>query len=284
MTLVLAAAICSIASVSAEGVARRADDAAPPQRPRVALLLAGHYRRHDVCAKSVREHVLEEASNEQFNFHVVAITYSDRFGKLIHGAGRDANADLDSPVTEKAIKTVYRKWPVTALILDAEKHKASTDHFDKRKAAQRWRHIRLSSMLKLLALGYRLVLKADGSGEATAFVLKLRFDLRILAPFAIRIPESGLRIIVPATMQSGPSRLRGLSTHACSADGSLRPIWVQDHVAYGSLTSMAKYTMTTSLYFDRKPGSSAEGVLARTLQKESVRVHCDKAIKYTIVR
>jgi len=171
------------------------------------------------------------------------------------------------------------------------------------KAPYRIKHrFRLSMIFRMIANAYQYMHKIERErNQLFNVVIKLRFDLIFLNPFIIRLDfccagseiKPPYTIVVPKNFTSGSSHLspKQIKTRPCDSQGSLRPTWVQDHMAYGTSLAMALYANGTDQYMRLHAASffspslhNAEVILANVLKTYSISVKCDPAIKYTILR
>ena len=199
------------------------------RKKRVAVLLAGHVRTHDRCAPSVREHLLEHPYNTaKLKFAVIAMAYEDRWGVPVHLTKAQMNGQTESNVTPEDITKLYPRTRVHVKVVSAEtiRREAPVTNNDR---SEKYDVARYTYMFRLIRDGFAFLAEVE-NGNLFDGVLKIRFDLKLLAPFKLHNLGCDKCIVVPGVMALGSSGFAKLGTRCRQNDA---PKWVQDHVAYG---------------------------------------------------
>uniref|UniRef100_A0A7S3JWG6 Uncharacterized protein n=1 Tax=Aureoumbra lagunensis TaxID=44058 RepID=A0A7S3JWG6_9STRA len=142
-------------------------------------------------------------------------------------------------------------------------------------------------------------------GRPHDLIFRLRPDLQLLSPLPLDQVRQAMwygiqsletnpslymrsRLVLPVTYDPrGGLNIRPtqLSTRPCARNGTLRPLWVQDHMALASMATMVIYARFYHSYL--KPhifSSHVETSLAKYLSPEQINVSCLDSIRYTVVR
>ena len=249
---------------------------------RAAVMLTGHARTYDLTASSLRERVIKE--NADFEFWIFALTYSDRDKVRGHDVSKHTRLDKPGP-TKEDLERTYGPRVIAKIVDEAFIAQQVRPRTNRHK-------FRVSMMFKLIACAFSMVRTFERRmRQPFSVVLKLRFDLKLLTPFRLRVHPAadGHRLIVPHHMDSGPSRLAPsqIRTRPCDALGRQRPTWLQDHLAYGNSASMALYANGTDLFAELhalKIYGNAVVILASFMAAMNVSVFCDPSLRYTILR
>lgn len=213
---------------------------------------------------------------------------------------RTRYSEKASTVTPANLRAVYRNASgvrIHARVIEENFIKSKLPSFvrlSRNSSFPAQRRLRISMMFRTIAEAHTMVKAQEvASRQPFALIVKLRFDLKLLAPFALKAEcfesaKKQLSVVVPTQMDRGPSHLspRHIRTRPCNKNGTDRPTWMQDHIAYGPSSAMSYYLNGTDMFMraGARGMASPEVILAHFMERSKVLIKCDNSIRYTIIR
>lgn len=269
---------------------------------RVAIVMAGHARTYNLTAMSWRQKLVR--ANPSYDFWLYALSYTTGERKAPLRSTVKA-PPLSEKITVEILQATYGNVVGSERVIARVVSEKQAQKFLPAKLRSSRKLInthnkqrsRISMMFTMVSEAFSMVRQTERSWKRRFdIVIKARFDLQLLADFILTTAKvaadpqkTDLPVVVPLEMALGPSHLspKQIRTRPCNDQGTQRPHWVQDHIAWSTSRAMEFYCNGTAravLAGTQKRQVRPELILATALKNRRIIVKCDPSIRYTILR